>query len=181
MPEFQRGLLAEIGKLKVGDPSDQDTDVGPMITAEDARRIESWVEEALRGGAKLLIGGKREESCFWPTALTNVTAEMKVTKAEVFAPLVCLSPYQSFEQALSWVNDSVYGLQVGIFTNEIDKAFQAVKKVNVGGVMINDASSFRADHMPYGGVKQSGSGREGVRFAIEEMTAIKMISFNLKK
>jgi len=179
--QFRDALVERVKKLKVGNPLDKETDVGPMITETEARRIESWVNEAVQAGAKILTGGKREKNFYLPTVLAEVKPEMKVVKNEVFAPLVNLIPYRNFEQALEMVNDSVYGLQAGIFTSDLNKAFQAVKKINVGGVLINDVCTFRADNMPYGGVKQSGLGREGVKFAVEEMTEIKMVSINLKK
>lgn len=179
--KFQEELVSAVEKLQLGDPLDKETDVGPMITETDAIRIESWVNEAVQDGAKILTGGKRDGSFYSPTVLTDVKPEMKVAKDEVFAPLVNLILYREFSEALEMVNDSVYGLQAGLFTSDIKKAFQAVKTIKVGGVMINDVCTFRADNMPYGGVKQSGLGREGVKFAIEEMTEIKMVSFNLKQ
>jgi len=178
---FSDMLIEKVKQLKLGDPLDKETDVGPMITEADTVRVESWVNEAVQVGAKILTGGKREGNFYLPTVLTDVKPEMKVMKNEVFAPLVNLIPYRSFAQALEMVNDSVYGLQAGIFTADLNKAFLAVKKANVGGVLINDACTFRADNMPYGGVKQSGLGREGVKFAMEEMTEIKMVSINLKR
>lgn len=177
--KFKDSLLSEVKKLKVGNPSSQDTDVGPMITETEAKRIESWVSEAVSQGAKILHGGKRQSQFYQPTVLTNVKPDMKVLANEVFAPLVSLIPFADFEEALNLANDSVYGLQAGIFTKDIQKAFAAVKKLKVGGVMINDVSTYRVDHMPYGGVKESGIGREGVKYAVEEMTDIKMVCFNL--
>jgi len=177
--KFTESFLSEVKKLNVGNPSNKDTDVGPMITETEARRIETWVREAVSQGAKILIGGKRQSQFFQPAVLTDVKADMKVVANEVFAPLVSLIPFADFEEALNLVNDSVYGLQAGIFTRDIQKAFAAVKKLKVGGVMINDVSTYRADHMPYGGVKESGLGREGVKYAVEEMTDIKMVCFNL--
>lgn len=177
--KFKDTLLGEVKKLKVGNPASKDTDVGPMITETEAKRIETWLREAVNQGAKILIGGKRQSQFFQPTVLTNVKPDMKVVANEVFAPLVSLIPFADFEEALNLVNDSVYGLQAGIFTKDIQKAFAAVKKLKVGGVMINDVSTYRADHMPYGGVKESGLGREGVKYAVEEMTDIKMVCFNL--
>src|SRR5574341_927962 len=179
--KFRDTLVERVKQLKIGDPLDTETDVGPMITEAEARRIESWVKEAAQTRAEILTGGKREKNFYLPTVLTEVKPEMKVVKNEVFAPLVNLIPFRSFEEALEMVNDSVYGLQTGIFTSDLNKAFQAVKKINVGGVLINDVCTFRAANMPYGGVKQSGLGREGVKFAVEEMTEIKMVSINLKK
>ncbi len=177
--KFTELIVTEVRKLNVGNPLKTETDVGPMITETEAKRIETWVGEAVKQGAKILTGGKRQSQFYQPTVLTNVRPEMKVMASEVFAPLVSLIPFADFEEALTLVNDSVYGLQAGIFTQDIQKAFTAVKKLKVGGVMINEVCTYRADHMPYGGVKESGLGREGVRYAVEEMTDIKMVCFNL--
>jgi acyl-CoA reductase-like NAD-dependent aldehyde dehydrogenase len=173
--EFTKRFLAETAKLKVCNPLEKDCDVGPMIEEREAVRAEEWVKEAVKEGAKVLIGGKREGRVMQPTVLANVRAEMKVMCQEAFAPLVSLYEYESFEDAVRMVEDSPYGLQAGIYTNDIKKAMYAVDRINAGGVMINDTSIFRVDHMPYGGNKMSGLGREGVRFACEEMTAIKMV------
>ncbi len=173
--EFTKRFLAETKKLKVGNPIEKDCDVGPMIDEKEAVRAESWVREAVAQGAKVLIGGKREGRVMQPTVLANVRPEMKVMCQEAFAPLVSIYEYDSFEDAVRMVEDSPYGLQAGIYTNDLRKAMKAVDRINVGGVMINDTSIFRVDHMPYGGNKMSGLGREGVRFACEEMTAIKMV------
>jgi acyl-CoA reductase-like NAD-dependent aldehyde dehydrogenase len=179
--EFTQRFLDMTRKLKIGDPLKEDTDVGPMITEEDAIRTEEWVSEAVKDGAKILIGGKREKNFYYPTVLTNVKPEMKVMRLEAFAPVVCLVEFEDFSDAVKMVDDSIYGLQAGIFTAEIEKAFEAVKKIKVGGVIINDVPTYRADHMPYGGVKESGIGREGLKYAIEEMTDMKMVVFNLGK
>ncbi|OIP33227.1 MAG: aldehyde dehydrogenase [Deltaproteobacteria bacterium CG2_30_66_27] len=173
--EFTKRFLAETKKLKVGNPLEKDCDVGPMIDEKEAIRAESWVKEAVAQGAKVLIGGKREGRVMQPTVLSNVRSEMRVMCQEAFAPLVSLYEYESFDDAVRMVEDSPYGLQAGIYTNDLRKALQAVDRINVGGVMINDTSIFRVDHMPYGGNKMSGLGREGVRFACEEMTSIKMV------
>ena len=178
---FKKDFLEKTSKLKLGDPLDKATDIGPMITEEDARRTESWVNEAVRDGAKILIGGKREGAFYSPTVLENVKPEMKVVALEVFAPVVCFIPFDDFSDAVKMVDDSIYGLQAGVFTDNIENAFQAIKGIKVGGVIVNDVPTYRADNMPYGGVKESGIGREGVKFAIEEMTDIKMICFNLRK
>lgn len=177
--KFTELIVTEVRKLNVGNPLKKETDVGPMITETEAKRIETWVTEAVKQGAKILTGGKRQSQFYQPTVLTNVRPEMKVMAQEVFAPLVSLIPFADFEEALNLVNDSVYGLQAGIFTKDIQKAFTAIKKLKVGGVMINDVCTYRADHMPYGGVKESGLGREGVKYAVEEMTDMKMVCFNL--
>lgn len=173
--EFTRRLIEATSKLKVGNPLDKDCDVGPMIDEAEAKRAETWILEAVAEGARILIGGKREGRIVMPTVLTDVRAEMKVMCQEAFAPLVCLYEYDAFDDAVRMVEDSPFGLQAGIYTNNLRKAFRAVDRLNVGGVMINDTSTFRVDHMPYGGNKMSGLGREGVRFAVEEMTNIKMV------
>ena len=173
--EFLKRFVEETKKLKVGNPLEKDCDVGPMIEEKEAIRAEAWVKEAVKEGAKVLIGGKREGRVMPPTVLVNVRTEMKVMCQEAFAPLVSIYEYDTFEDAVAMVEDSPYGLQAGVYTNDLKKAMYAVDRINVGGVMINDTSIFRVDHMPYGGNKLSGLGREGVRFACEEMTSIKMV------
>jgi len=173
--EFTKRFVDATSKLKVCNPLEKDCDVGPMIEEAEAKRAEAWIKEAVAEGAKLLIGGKREGRVLYPAILTNVRAEMKVMCQEAFAPLVSLYEYGTFEDAVRMVEDSPYGLQAGVYTNDLRKALYAVERINVGGVMINDTSIFRVDHMPYGGNKMSGLGREGVRFAVEEMTNIKMV------
>jgi acyl-CoA reductase-like NAD-dependent aldehyde dehydrogenase len=181
LDEFTRRFLEGTRKLKLGDPLDPETDMGPMITEGDAKRTEDWVKEAVAGGAKLLIGGKRERNFYHPTVLTDVKPDMKVMAQEIFAPVVCLVPFDDFSDGVKMVDDSVYGLQAGVYTSDIENAFRAVKGIKVGGVIINDVPTYRADQMPYGGVKESGIGREGLKFAIEEMTDIKMVVFNLRQ
>jgi acyl-CoA reductase-like NAD-dependent aldehyde dehydrogenase len=173
--EFTKRFLAATARLKVGNPLDKDCDVGPMIDEAEAVRAQSWIDEAVAGGAKVLIGGRREGRVLYPTVLADVRPDMKVMCSETFAPLVSLYEYETFEEAVRMLDDSPYGLQAGIYTRDIWKALHAVQNINAGGIMINDTSIFRVDHMPYGGNKMSGLGREGVRFAIEEMTNIKMI------
>jgi acyl-CoA reductase-like NAD-dependent aldehyde dehydrogenase len=179
--EFTQRFLKGTEKLKLGDPLDPETDLGPMITEGDAVRTEAWVNEAVSGGAKILTGGKREKNFYHPTVLTNVKPEMKVMAQEVFAPVVCFVPFADFSDAVKMADDSIYGLQAGVYTSDIEKAFQAVKGIRVGGVIVNDVPTYRADQMPYGGVKESGMGREGLKFAIEEMTDIKMVVLNLQR
>ena len=133
-------------------------------------RIAAWVDEAVSQGAELLTGGKAEGSLYYPTLLGRTTPEMKVRCEEVFGPVATITPYETFYDALAEVNNSKYGLQAGVFTNDINRAFEAHRTLEVGGVIINDVSAFRADQMPYGGSKESGFGREGLRFAMEEMT-----------
>ena len=177
--EFTEKFLAATARLKIGNPLDKDCDVGPMITESEAERAEQWMKEAVAQGARVLIGGKREGRMLWPTVMTDVKADMKVMCQETFAPQVSLVRYRSFDEALEMLGDSPYGLQAGIYTSDIKKAFRAIKRVDVGGMMVNDTSIFRVDQMPYGGNKMSGIGREGVRFAIDEMTNIRMVCFNL--
>lgn len=174
--EFTRRFVEATERLSVGNPLDKSCDIGPMIDEAEAVRAESWIGEAVSGGAMVLAGGSRDGRTLYPTVLTNVGPRMKVMCMEAFAPLVCICEYESFEDAVEMVEDSEYGLQAGIFTNDLSKAFYAMDRINVGGVMVNDTSTFRLDHMPYGGNKKSGLGREGVRFAIDEMTAIKMVT-----
>jgi len=179
--KFKKEFLEKTSKLKLGDPPDMETDVGPMITEDEAKRTESWVNEAAKEGAKILIGGKRDGVFYHPTVLENVKPEMKVMALEVFAPVVSLVPFEDFSQAVKMVDESIYGLQAGVFTENIENAFLAIKGIKVGGIMVNDVPTYRADNMPYGGVKESGIGREGLKYAIEEMTDIKMVCFNLRK
>lgn len=173
--EFTKRFVHATSRLKVGNPLDRDCDMGPMIDEAEAVRAEAWIQEAVSGGATVLAGGNRDGRTLYPTVLTNVRPSMKVMCAEAFAPLVCICEYDAFEDAVRMVDDSPYGLQAGIFTNDLRKAFYAMDHINAGGIMINDTSTFRLDHMPYGGNKRSGLGREGVRFAIDEMTAIRMV------
>lgn len=177
--EFTKRFVEHTAKIKVGNPLEKDCEVGPMIDEAEAKRAEAWIQEAVREGAKVLIGAKREGRVLYPTVLSKVRPDMKVMCLEAFAPLVSIYEYESFEEAVAMVEDSPYGLQAGVYTNDIRKAFHAVDRIDAGGIMINDTSIFRVDHMPYGGNKMSGLGREGVRFAVEEMTGIKMVMFKL--
>lgn len=166
--------------MVVGDPLDEHVDVGPMIDMREAERIEGWVHEAQSGGAKVLTGGKRQGAVYWPTVLTDVQPEMKIVAQEAFAPVASVIACDDFEEALRQADATPYGLQVSVFTRDINRVFQAIRRLNFGGVIINDTPVFRADHMPYGGNRQSGLGREGVRFAIEEMTNIQMVAIRLQ-
>ena len=176
---FTEKFLAASQAMVVGDPLDERVDVGPMIDSKEVDRIDSWVKEAQSGGANVLMGGKREGTVFYPTVLTGVNAQMKVIAEEVFAPVASVISCDDFEESLRQANDSKFGLQVGVFTKDIDRAFKAIRRLNFGGVIINDTPAFRADHMPYGGNRQSGLGREGVRFAMEDMTNIQMVAIRL--
>jgi acyl-CoA reductase-like NAD-dependent aldehyde dehydrogenase len=178
-PEFTARLVEATRALKVGNPLEKDCEVGPMISDEAAARAEAWIRDAQREGAECLVGGRREGRLVWPTILTKTRPEMKVMCQEAFAPLVSLVTYRDFDEALRLLGDSPYGLQAGIYTQDIRKAFEAVRRIDVGGLMVNDTSIFRVDHMPYGGNRMSGIGREGVRFAVEEMTNLRLVCFNL--
>ncbi|HXI09805.1 MAG TPA: aldehyde dehydrogenase family protein, partial [Thermodesulfobacteriota bacterium] len=178
-PVFERfkGLFLEnCSKLRVGDPLDESTDIGPMIEEAAAVRTEEWVKEAVAGGAKVLAGGTRNGAFFPPTVLTGTRPSMKVCGEEVFAPVVSLESYESYEEAIEMVNSGLYGLQAGVFTRDIGRIFYAFETLDVGGVVVNDVPTYRVDNMPYGGVKLSGFGREGVRYAIEEMTELKLLA-----
>ena len=168
--DFTARLVKQVESLKVGDPMDPTVDVGPVIDKGEVTRIKEWVEEAVSQGAEVLVGGTGEGPIFQPTLLAHVTPEMKVCREEVFGPVVTISPYQTYEDALATVSDSKYGLQAGVFTNDINRAFEAHRALEVGGVIVNDVSAFRADQMPYGGSKDSGFGREGLKYAMDEMT-----------
>lgn len=177
--EFLGKFVEATRALKVGDPFDKTCDIGPMISRKELERAVAWLDEAKKLGAAVAAGGGVIGNCLEPTILTGVTREMKVMCSEVFAPIVSVLPCETFDEALEMADDSVYGLQAGIYTSDINKAFKAVKRLDVGGVIINDVPTFRVDHMPYGGNKESGVGREGVRYAMEEMTNIKMVCINL--
>ena len=168
--EFAALLTKQVEQLITGDPMDPNTDVGPVIDRGEVDRIAEWVTEAQAQGAEVLTGGKADGPFFQPTLLSQTTQEMKVRCEEVFGPVATITPYQTYEGALAEVNDSKYGLQAGVFTNDINRAFEAHRTLDVGGVIVNDVSAFRADQMPYGGSKDSGFGREGLKWAMAEMT-----------
>ncbi|MCK6558043.1 aldehyde dehydrogenase family protein [candidate division KSB1 bacterium] len=173
--DFREQLVAATQALKMGDPKEEDTFIGPMISAQEAARLESWINAAVKRGARLLCGGRRDGAMLEATLLENVPKDEKICSLEAFGPVAVLSSFRDFEQALNEVNDSSFGLQAGIFTRDIYKAYQAWDKLEVGGVLIGEVPSWRVDHMPYGGVKESGIGREGIRFAMEDMTEIRMM------
>ncbi|GEK59072.1 aldehyde dehydrogenase [Marinococcus halophilus] len=176
--EFVQHLKKATESIQVGDPGKETTDVGPMISEDAAQRVEDWVAEAVHEGAKIQVGGQRKEAVFYPTVLTNVTETMRVSYDEIFGPVVCVEAYTGTEESIQKVNNSDYGLQAGIFTNDLNFALQAAEEIEVGGVIINDTPGYRVDHMPYGGVKNSGTGKEGPKYAIEEMTEEKLIVWN---
>jgi acyl-CoA reductase-like NAD-dependent aldehyde dehydrogenase len=178
--KFTDVLVESVKQLKTGDPLDESTDVGPLIRESDAIRSAAWIDEAVHAGARLLCGGRRTNSLVEPTILTGTRPDMKVNCQEIFGPVVTVEPYKDFDQALRLVNNSAYGMQAGVFTRDAKLLFQAYEELEVGGVIAGDVPSFRIDHMPYGGVKDSGLGREGLRYAIEEMTEPKLLVMNLR-
>lgn len=175
---FAEQLVPRVKALKAGDPMREDTDVGPVIDEASADRIGEWLDEAARAGAKTLTGGTRDGAVWQPTVVAGAPENVRVNCAEIFGPVVSLIRYADVRQAIAAANAGDFGLQAGIFTNDTRVIDAAVDGIDAGGIMINDTSTFRVDHMPYGGVKQSGFGREGVRYAIEEMTELKLVVYN---
>jgi aldehyde dehydrogenase (NAD+) len=168
-------IVEEVDKLVTGDPMEEDTDVGPVIDRDALERISAWVDEAVQSGAEVLTGGKREDPFYRPTVLARTRPDMKVRCEEIFGPVITVGTYDDFSEAIAEVNESRYGLQAGVFTTDIDRVMLAHRDMEVGGVIANDVSSFRADQMPYGGTKDSGAGREGLRYAMEEMTETRIL------
>jgi acyl-CoA reductase-like NAD-dependent aldehyde dehydrogenase len=177
---FTKLLVDGVHKLKSGDPMHDDTDIPPLIREQDAIRATEWVEEAVAAGAKLLCGGHRKGAFVEPTVLTGTTPEMRVNCAEVFAPVVTVEPYEDFREAVRQVNNSAYGLQAGVLTRDAGLIQMAFEELEVGGVIAGDVPSFRVDQMPYGGIKESGLGREGLRYSIEDMTERKLLVMALR-
>ncbi len=177
--EFEKMFVEQTKKIKVGFQLDEDTDMGPMITEEEAARVEEWVKEAAKAGAELLTGGSREGTHFEPTVFRNMPDTAKLNCEEVFGPVVNLYKVSSLDEAIQLANSVIYGLHGAIFTRSLDNAFKAIKELDVGGVMVNDSTDYRIDMMPFGGVKWSGLGREGIKFALLEMTEPKVVCFNL--
>jgi acyl-CoA reductase-like NAD-dependent aldehyde dehydrogenase len=177
---FTKLLIEGVRKLKQGDPMHEDTDVPPLIREQDAIRATQWIDEAVEGGAKLLTGGKRHGAFVEPAVLTDTIPEMKVNCAEIFAPVVTVEPYDDFHAAMRKINDSSYGLQAGVLTRDAGLIQQAFEELEVGSVIVGDIPSFRIDQMPYGGVKDSGLGREGLRYSIEDMTERKLLVMALR-
>nr|WP_231620657.1 aldehyde dehydrogenase family protein [Fictibacillus sp. 7GRE50] len=176
---FIQLLKDKTEQLQSGNPLDETTDIGPMIRQAEAERVEEWVNEAVADGATIVTGGRRNGAFYEPTILSDVKRDMKVCKQEVFGPVVGIDTYATIDEVIEQVNDSDYGLQAGLFTNDLAFAMKAAKEIEVGGLIVNDASAYRVDHMPYGGVKKSGTGKEGPRYAIEEMTEERIIVLNL--
>ena len=174
-------FIGHVKGLKAGNPMDEDTSIGPLITPDAAKRVEEWLKESVSQGARVLLGGKLlGNNIIEPAVVVDTRPDMKINCEEAFGPLVTVAKFSSFERAVEEVNQSRYGLQAGVFTNDVNKIFMAYRSLEVGGVIVNDVPTFRADHMPYGGVKDSGMGREGIRYAIEEMTEPKVLVLNLR-
>ncbi|RKQ35779.1 aldehyde dehydrogenase family protein [Oceanobacillus halophilus] len=177
--KFLGKLVAKVNTLELGNPLEESTEMGPMITEDAAQRAESWINEATVKGAKVLTGGNRKGALLEPTVIANVTPEMKVVCAEVFAPIVSVIPFKTEDEVIAFANDTDLGLHAGVFTRDINRAMRVADSIETGGVWINEVSVRRYDHIPYGGVKNSGIGKEGVKYAIEEMTDSKFIGIKL--
>jgi glyceraldehyde-3-phosphate dehydrogenase (NADP+) len=175
---FAEMFTERVKNLKFGDPLDPATEISVMIDEENATRVEEWVQESVEEGARVLLGGKKKGTWFEPTVLTKTATSMKVCALEIFGPVVTLEKFSDFREAVSFINDSRYGLQAGVFTNRLDEMNYAFNNIRVGGVIINDVPTFRVDHMPYGGVKDSGFGREGVKYSIHEMMEPRLLVKN---
>jgi glyceraldehyde-3-phosphate dehydrogenase (NADP+) len=174
--EFASDLVSRVSRLKVGDPMDPETELGPMIEEGEAERVDEWVQEAVKAGGRLLTGGKRLGGAMYAaTVLADVPETARVCHDEVFAPVVVLARYREFEDAVDAVNRSAFGLQAGVFTHDLERTLYAYDRIEAGGVIVNDVPTWRIDHMPYGGVKDSGVGREGPHYTMEEMTELKLM------
>jgi acyl-CoA reductase-like NAD-dependent aldehyde dehydrogenase len=180
MEQFLSVFVPKVKALVLGDPRDEATDVGPMISEAAAQRAESWIAEARDRGATVHVGGTRKGGSLAPTVITGLDRALPLWCAEAFAPVVAVAPFDELNEALDIANDTPYGLQAGVFTESIDTAFQAIHGLQFGGVIVNDVPTYRIDSMPYGGVKDSGMGREGIRYAIEELTDLKTTVWNLR-
>jgi acyl-CoA reductase-like NAD-dependent aldehyde dehydrogenase len=168
-------LVSATAALRTGDPLDPATVVGPMIDSRAADRVQSWVEQAVRAGATVLLPGRRDGNVLTPCLLADVPRDQKISREEVFGPVAIVAPYRTWAEGLDRINDSVYGLQAGVFTRDINRIFQAFNELDVGGLIVNDFPTLRIDNYPYGGVKDSGFGREGVRYAMEELSEPRMM------
>jgi acyl-CoA reductase-like NAD-dependent aldehyde dehydrogenase len=176
--EFVQRLVPKVEQLVVGDPADEDTDVGPVIDEDARERILEWIDEARQAGAEILTGGELEGELIRPTVITNAGPELQVSCEEVFGPVVTVNPYETLDEALALANGTKYGLQAGIFTTNLDNALRAAEELEFGGVTVNEAPTFRADQMPYGGVKDSGNTREGPAYAVRELTEQHVVIVN---
>lgn len=178
---FTQRFVERTKQYKTGDKLCEETDMGPLINEQEAARVESWVQEAVEKGATLLCGGERRGAYYLPTVLTTVPKQCRLAKEEIFGPVVLLYPVPDLETAIQDANEVDYGLQAGVFTQDLQKAFEAIRHLDVGGIMVNDSSDYRIDAMPFGGVKGSGLGREGIKFALQEMTEPKVVCFALSR
>jgi acyl-CoA reductase-like NAD-dependent aldehyde dehydrogenase len=178
---FLDELVPRVRALKVGHPLDESADLASLIAESEGERVGEWLDEALAAGAECLVGGTRDGGLVQPAVIVNAGPELRVNCRELFAPVVTVQPYDDFEEALRSVNDSAYGLQAGVFTRDVQRVFHAYETLEVGGVMVNEVPTWRIDSMPYGGVKQSGFGREGLKYAIEEMTEPRLLVINLSR
>ncbi|MCP3740375.1 aldehyde dehydrogenase family protein [Rossellomorea sp. BNER] len=176
---FLHNYIEQTKALTIGDPEKEETDIGPMISEDEAKRAKQWIDDAVEKGAKIEIGGERNGTVLTPTIMTNVDHNMKIIAEEVFAPIVSVIPFETEDEVIHYSNDSIYGLQAGVFTKDIDRAMRVADQLEMGGVWINEISTYRQDNHPYGGVKQSGIGKEGVKYAIEDMTEMKFIGVKL--
>lgn len=176
--DFLEGYLAEVAKLKVGDPGQESTLVGPLIRPQEADRLAEWVKEAVDAGATLHCGGKMQGPCMLPTVLSGVSSDSKIGCEEVFGPITTVDPYDTWEEAVDKVNSSKYGLQAGVFTRDLERVLSSWEELECGAVIVNDYPTFRVDNMPYGGIKQSGAGTEGVAYTMEEMSDARLLVLN---
>ncbi len=179
--QFLEQYVKQTNDLKIGNPADEDTDIGPMISEEEAERAKQWIDDAVENGATIAAGGEQNGTILAPTIMTDVDKNMKIIAEEVFAPIVSVIPFDTEDQVVGFSNDSIYGLQAGVFTKDLDRALRVADSLEMGGVWINEISTYRQDNHPYGGVKQSGIGKEGVKYAVEDMTELKFIGMKLKQ
>jgi acyl-CoA reductase-like NAD-dependent aldehyde dehydrogenase len=176
---FVEAFVPRVRELKVGNPADDETDVGPVIDAGAKERILTWIEEARSGGAEILAGGEEQDGLIQPTVIANASPELKVSCEEVFGPVVTVNAVDSLDEAIELANSTRYGLQAGIFTTRLDSALRAARELDFGGVIVNEAPTFRSDQMPYGGVKDSGNTREGPAYAVRELTEERLVVVDL--
>ncbi|UFU00187.1 aldehyde dehydrogenase family protein [Radiobacillus kanasensis] len=176
---FLESYIQKTKALQIGDPTKEETDIGPMIKEEEAKRAKQWIDDAVDKGATIAVGGERNGSILSPTIMTNVDENMKIIAQEVFAPIVSVIPFNTEKEVIQYSNNSIYGLQAGVFTKDINRALRVADRLEMGGVWINEISTYRQDNHPYGGVKQSGVGKEGIKYAMEDMTQMKFIGIKI--